>query len=112
MTLRGDSNELCERVVHMKHLIAKNVVKDALGGRIRLQCVAIHGEAAGGRFLGDVQEGQHRVVRLLIDLQAIEAMSARTKPVLSRDHLTAPRHSRKKPGGAPAAQQPVTLVVW
>jgi hypothetical protein len=111
MTLRGDSNELTERVVHMKHLIAENVVKDALGGGIGLQRVAIDGEAAGGRFLGDVKEGQHRAVRLLIDLQVIEAVSAGCKPVLSRGRLAAPRHAHQKRRGAAAEKHPVAMFV-
>src|SRR5438067_7769790 len=47
----SDADQLRERVVHMKHLVAENVVKDVLGVGIGAQYVAINGEAAGRRFL-------------------------------------------------------------
>src|SRR5437763_3177070 len=76
VALGRDANELGERVVHMKHLVAENLVKDALCGRIGSQYVAIDGESAGGGFFGDVEKSQHRAVGLLIDLQVVEAMPA------------------------------------
>ena len=81
VTLGRDADELCERVVHVKHLIMENFLEDGPRAQIGLQYVAIDGEPAGGGLLRQMEECQHRVVCLFVDLQVVEAMPARRNPV-------------------------------
>src|SRR5258708_3241916 len=51
VTLGRDAGELGQGIVHMKNLIAQDVLKNGAGWRIVLQHVAIYSEAAGGGLL-------------------------------------------------------------
>src|SRR5689334_12739842 len=74
MLPRRDADELGERVVHVKHLVVKDVVENLLRVGIAAEHIAIHRETAGGLALGNVQEREQRVIGLLANLDVIEAM--------------------------------------
>ncbi len=64
----------------MKFLIVQNVFEDGPGRWIALH-VPIKREPGGRIFFGNVQKGEHGVVRLLIHAQVIEPMPGGPAPI-------------------------------
>jgi hypothetical protein len=60
----------------VKHLVAQNLLEDLARGRIIVHELPIQREAARGRLLRDMQKGQQPIVRLALDLQVVESVSA------------------------------------
>lgn len=81
MILRRDTRELRERVVHMERLVMQDLVKHRAGRWVIFQHIAVHSEATGRGFLGQVEEREHRVIRFVVHLQVVETVPARREPI-------------------------------
>src|SRR6266852_9024496 len=75
------ARELLARVAHVKRLVFENAREDRAGDRIDVENFSIDDEAAGGRFLREVQEGEQRFVALRLDAEIVEPALARRQPV-------------------------------
>jgi len=111
VALRRNADELGERVVHVKHLVVEDVLEDRAGGGVVLHDVAINGESARGRFLGDVQKGEQAIVGLLIDLEIVEAVAGGGDPESVGGWSRIRRQLARERRGAPAKEHAVAVLV-
>src|SRR5712691_9478563 len=95
----------------MKHLIMENVLENRSCRRVVLKHVAIDSEPACRGLLRYMKEGEHRVVRLFLDLQVIETMAAGREPVRLKPRLRRRWPRAQKRRRPPLEQDPVTMFV-
>src|ERR1051326_8308048 len=95
----------------MKHLVVKDVVEDVLRGWVGMQNIAVDGEAARRRLLGDVEEGEHRVVGFASDVEVVEAVCGVRRPCrrCQSGGMAAALHTHR--GGAAPEERAVALLV-
>ena len=58
----------------MEDFVAENLLEDRLRLRVVGNQIAVDREAAGGRLLGDVQEGEETMIRLVLDREIVESV--------------------------------------
>ena len=88
----------------MKHFVAEDLVEDRPRRRVVVDDVAVDRETAGGGLLGDVQEGEQRLVALFVDAQIVDAVIAVRHPARRGDRRRR-QAARPQQRGAAIAEQ-------
>ena len=73
------AHELRPGVGHVKLLVAQHG-GEHVGGAAIGEHLPVEGEAAGGRFFGEVEERQQRGIGVILDTQLVESPLARSQP--------------------------------
>src|SRR5260370_1143601 len=80
MALGQDAPQLRQRIVHMKYLVAQDLVENGASRRIVLENFAIDSEAAGGGLFRQMQEREQHVIAS-VHAEIVDTVPAGSQPV-------------------------------
>src|SRR5260370_23350765 len=75
MALGQDAPQLRQRIVHVKYLVAQDLVENGASRRVVFEHLAIDTEAAGGSLFRQMQECEQHVIAS-VNAQVVDAVSA------------------------------------